>query len=94
MVTAKTAIKTYNTLKAKHPDAFILFRNEGVYNVLQADATAAAQTLGITKYEEVDKNIGIFFVAYFESFKLDTYLPLLIRAGHRVAIADYPPEKD
>ena len=93
MVKATTAIKTYNTLKAKHPDAIILFRNEGVYNLLQADATAAAKTLGITRYEEADAKIGIFFVAYFESFKLDTYLPQLIRAGHRVAIADYSPEK-
>ncbi len=77
----------YKSLKAKHPEAVLLFRNGSFYNVFQEDARTAAQVLGITTYVENDPH-DTYFWAGFPSPALDTYLPRLIRAGHRVAICD------
>ena len=77
----------YKSLKAKHPDAVLIFRNGNYYNVFQEDARTAAQVLGITAYVENDPH-DTYFWAGFPSADLDTALPRLIRAGHRVAICD------
>ena len=87
----------YKSLKAKHPDAVLLFRNGSYYNVFQDDARTAAQVLGVTAYAENDPH-DVYFYAYFPSYQLDTYLPKLIKAGHRVAICDliaaHPPRQE
>jgi len=75
--------KQFDELKAKHPDALLLFRLGDFYETYEDDATAAAGILGITLTRQNDRNI-----AGFPYHALDSYLPKLIRAGKRVAICD------
>jgi DNA mismatch repair protein MutS len=83
----KNIYQTWAELKAKHPDAIILFRTGNFYKALQEDAAACARDLGITvkRNADTDKTQQ----ASFPIRALDTYLPKLIRAGHRVAICDF-----
>lgn len=78
----KAMIKQYKELKAKHPDAILLFRCGDFYEAYCDDAETCAQILGVTLTR---KN---YRLAGFPHYALDTYLPKLIRAGHRVAICD------
>lgn len=79
-----STLKQYYELKAKHPDALLLFRCGDFYECYKDDAQNAAKVLGITvTYSE---NYGA--LTGFPYHALDTYLPKLIRAGHRVAICD------
>lgn len=75
--------KKFQELKQKHPDALILFRVGDFYESYNIDANTCAEVLGIT-LSKIDGE----FVAGFPAQALDTYLPKLIRAGHRVAISD------
>ena len=81
-------MKQFFDLKAKHPDAVLLFRCGDFYETYCDDAVTAAQILGITLtkrnngYNKGDEMAG------FPHHALDTYLPKLIRAGKRVAICD------
>lgn len=76
-------MKQYNDLKAKHPDALLLFRTGDFYTSFDEDAVKAAESLGIT----LTKSKG-YRQASFPHHALDTYLPKLIRCGFRVAICD------
>ena len=71
--TENKMVKMFNELKAKHPDAVILFRVGDFYESFFDDAKKVTEVIGI---------------AGFPSHALDTYLPKLIRAGLRVAICD------
>ena len=81
-------MKQFFDLKAKHPEALLLFRCGDFYETYCEDAVIAAQILGITLthrnngYNKGDEMAG------FPHHALDTYLPKLIRAGKRVAICD------
>ena len=76
-------------LKKKHPDAIMLFRCGDFYETYCEDAVTAAQILGITLTHRKNKNgVAATEMAGFPYHALDTYLPRLIRAGHRVAICD------
>ncbi|MBQ4391928.1 MAG: DNA mismatch repair protein MutS [Prevotella sp.] len=81
-------MKQFFDLKAKHPDAVLLFRCGDFYETYCDDAVIASQILGITLtkrnngYNKGDEMAG------FPHHALDTYLPKLIRAGKRVAICD------
>ena len=81
-------MKQFFDLKAKHPDAVLLFRCGDFYETYCEDAVIAAGILGITLthrnngYNKGDEMAG------FPHHALDTYLPKLIRAGRRVAICD------
>ena len=78
-------VVTYHELKAKHPDAIFLFRCGDFYECYENDAVDIAKILGIT----LCGNSGIWSnLTGFPHHALDTYLPKLIRAGKRVAIAD------
>lgn len=77
--------KQYFELKAKHPDAILLFRCGDFYESYETDAIDCAYTLGITLTYERDSKTRM---AGFPHHALDTYLPKLIRAGFRVAICD------
>ena len=77
---------TYFRLKEKHPDALLFFRSGDFYNLYRDDATEAAKVLGL----EVKPSTECQVTATFPYMSLDTYLPKLIRAGHRVAICDSP----
>ena len=81
-------MKQYFDLKAKHPDAVLLFRCGDFYETYSTDAVIAAEILGIAltkRSNGKDKNVEM---AGFPHHALDTYLPKLIRAGKRVAICD------
>lgn len=77
----------YAAVKAKHPDALLLFRVGDFYETFGEDAIKAAQTLGIV---QTSRNNGGSDVelAGFPYHSLDTYLPRLVKAGHRVAICE------
>ena len=81
-------MKQFFDLKAKHPEALLLFRCGDFYETYCEDAIIASQILGITLthrnngYNKGDEMAG------FPHHALDTYLPKLIRAGKRVAICD------
>lgn len=77
----------YNTIKAKYPDALLLFRVGDFYETFGTDAIRASQILGIvlTKRANGEGNIEL---AGFPHHSVDSYLPKLVRAGLRVAICD------
>lgn len=80
-------LKHYYELKAKHPDALLLFRCGDFYETYCEDAEELAITLGLTitsRYNEYPR----VKMAGFPHHALDNYLPKLIRTGHRVAICD------
>ena len=84
-------MKQFYDLKAKHPDAMLLFRCGDFYETYNDDAVVAADILGITltKRSSVAGVSGnSTAMAGFPYHALDTYLPKLIRAGKRVAICD------
>ena len=83
-------IKQFDELKAKHPDAVLLFRCGDFYESYKEDAEAIAEILGITLTRRNGENISM---AGFPYHALDTYLPKLIRAGKRVAICDQLEDK-
>ncbi len=82
-------MKQFFDLKAKHPDAVLLFRCGDFYETYGEDAVTASQILGITLTRRNNGgNTGQTEMAGFPHHALDTYLPKLIRAGRRVAICD------
>ncbi|MDE7117474.1 MAG: DNA mismatch repair protein MutS, partial [Bacteroidaceae bacterium] len=83
--------KQFYDLKAKHPDALLLFRCGDFYETYNEDATVAADILGITltkRSSVAGTSASGTAMAGFPYHALDTYLPKLIRAGKRVAICD------
>jgi len=83
-------MRQFHDLKAKHPDALLLFRCGDFYETYQDDAVEAANILGITLTKRNNGGAGgdETAMAGFPHHALDTYLPRLIRAGKRVAICD------
>ena len=83
-------MKQFYDLKAKHPDAVLLFRCGDFYETYSSDAVTASEILGITltKRSNGGKGGAPVEMAGFPHHALDTYLPKLIRAGKRVAICD------
>ena len=80
-------MKQYNTIKAKYPDALLLFRVGDFYETFAEDAVKAAKILGIVlthRNNGGDKTE----LAGFPHHSLNTYLPKLVKAGERVAICD------
>ena len=84
-VTHLAYIQQFNEFKEKHPEALLLFRCGDFYETYENDAQIASEVLGITlTLNTRDKRK----MAGFPHHALDSYLPKLIRAGHRVAICD------
>lgn len=86
-------MKQFNELKAKHPEAILLFRIGDFYEAYDEDATKIGEILGITvtrkfNSEEKGSDGHTLRLAGFPYHALDTYLPKLIRAGLRVAICE------
>ena len=82
-------MKQFLDLKAKHPDAVMLFRCGDFYETYSTDAVVASEILGITLTKRNNGKAGqTIEMAGFPHHALDTYLPKLIRAGKRVAICD------
>ena len=91
-VTSKIAetplMKQFNQIKAKHPDAILLFRVGDFYETFGEDAKKASHVLGIVLTKRKNGAAGAVELAGFPHHSLDTYLPKLVRAGFRVAICD------
>ena len=81
-------MKQYFEVKAKHPDAILLFRVGDFYEMYGEDAVIGAEILGIVQTKRAN-GVGTHIeMASFPHHALDTYLPKLVRAGKRVAICD------
>lgn len=81
-------MKQYNSIKAKHPDAILLFRVGDFYETFGKDAIIASQILGIVLTKRKNGAASHIELAGFPHHSLDSYLPKLVRAGQRVAICD------
>lgn len=81
-------MKQYNQIKAKYPDACLLFRVGDFYETFGEDAVRAAAILGIVLTKRANGAAAYIDLAGFPHHSLDTYLPKLVRAGLRVAICD------
>ena len=93
MAEAKTTTETplmkqYNAIKAKYPGALLLFRVGDFYETFGKDAVAASKVLDIVLTKRGSGSASEIELAGFPHHSLDTYLPKLVRAGHRVAICD------
>ncbi len=93
MAEAKTTsetplMKQYNAIKAKYPGALLLFRVGDFYETFGRDAVAASKVLDIVLTKRGAGSASEIELAGFPHHSLDTYLPKLVRAGHRVAICD------
>ncbi len=90
---AKVASETplmqqHNAIKAKYPDAILLFRVGDFYETFGKDAITASAVLGITLTKRNNGNPAAAELAGFPHHALDTYLHKLVKAGYRVAICD------
>ncbi len=81
-------MKQYYGIKAKYPDAMLLFRVGDFYETFGEDAIRAASVLGIVLTRRANGSASFIELAGFPHHSLDTYLPKLVRAGMRVAICD------
>ncbi|MEH7890202.1 DNA mismatch repair protein MutS [Elizabethkingia meningoseptica] len=78
----------YNSIKAKYPDALLLFRVGDFYETFGQDAIKTSQILGIVLTKRANGSASHIELAGFPHHSLDSYLPKLVRAGMRVAICD------
>ena len=81
-------MKQYNQIKAKHPQAMLLFRVGDFYETFSEDAVKASKILGIVLTKRKNGTASHIELAGFPHHSLNTYLPKLVRAGERVAICD------
>lgn len=84
-------MKQYREIKAKHPEGLLLFRCGDFYEAYEEDAEKCAKVLGITLTHSSSakgREGKPIRMAGFPYHALDTYLPRLVRAGHRLAICD------
>ena len=81
-------MKQYFDIKAKHPDAILLFRVGDFYEMYGEDAVTGAEILGIVQTKKANGPGQTIEMAGFPHHALDSYLPKLVRAGKRVAICD------
>src|SRR5436190_22391485 len=93
MAETKTAsetplMKQYNAIKGKYPGALLLFRVGDFYETFGEDAIKASKILDIVLTKRGNGSVSETALAGFPHHSLDTYLPKLVRAGHRVAICD------
>ncbi len=81
-------MQQYNGIKAKYPDAMLLFRVGDFYETFGEDAVKASEVLGIILTKRGAGSESETALAGFPHHSLNTYLPKLVKAGHRVAICD------
>ena len=86
--TGTPLMKQYNAIKAKYPGALLLFRVGDFYETFGEDAIRASKVLDIVLTKRGNGSVSETALAGFPHHSLDTYLPKLVRAGHRVAICD------
>jgi DNA mismatch repair protein MutS len=81
-------MQQYYSIKAKYPDALLLFRVGDFYETFGEDAIKASGILGIVLTRRANGAASFIELAGFPHHSIDTYLPKLVRAGNRVAICD------
>ena len=81
-------MKQYAQVKAKHPDAILLFRMGDFFETFEEDAKITARVLGITLTRRGNGAAGETPLAGFPHHALDSYLPKLLKAGYRVAVCE------
>lgn len=81
-------MKQYNSIKARYPDAMLLFRVGDFYETFGEDAVKASKILGIVLTKRANGQASHIELAGFPHHSLDVYLPKLVRSGLRVAICD------
>lgn len=81
-------MKQYNAIKAKYPEALLLFRVGDFYETFGADAIKTSEILGIVLTKRANGAASAIELAGFPHHSLDTYLPKLVKAGQKVAICD------
>lgn len=81
-------MQQYTSIKAKHPDAILLFRMGDFYETFGEDAIKASEILGITLTKRANGAAATVELAGFPHHAIETYLPKLVRAGQRVAICE------
>ena len=81
-------MKQYNAVKAKYPDAILLFRVGDFYETFCDDAIIASEVLGITLTKRANGAASSVDLAGFPHHALDVYLPKLVKAGYKTAICD------
>jgi len=81
-------MKQYNQIKAKYPDALLLFRVGDFYETFGEDAIKASKILGIVLTKRNNSSANAIELAGFPHHSLESYLPKLVRAGQRVAVCD------
>ena len=88
-ITNTPLMMQYEEMKKKHPDAVLLFRVGDFYEIFGEDAIVVSDILGITLTRRANGKKASIELAGFPHHALDTYLPKLVRAGHRVAICEH-----
>ena len=88
VVSETPLMKQYNQIKARHPQALLLFRVGDFYETFGEDAIKASKILGIVLTKRGAGSPSEIELAGFPHHSIDTYLPKLVRAGQRVAICD------
>ena len=81
-------MRQYDEIKTKHPEAMLLFRVGDFYETFGTDAEKAAKTLDIILTKRSNGSASEVALAGFPHHALQTYLPKLVKAGHRVAIVE------
>ena len=81
-------MKQYNEIKAKYPDAILLFRVGDFYETFGDDAIKTSSILGIVLTKRSNGSASYVDLAGFPYHALDSYLPKLVKAGYRVAICE------
>lgn len=81
-------MKQYNEIKEQYPDTILLFRVGDFYETFGSDAVKASKVLGIVLTKRANGKASHIELAGFPHHSLETYLPKLVRSGHRVAICD------
>jgi DNA mismatch repair protein MutS len=81
-------MKQHKDIKAKYPDAVLLFRVGDFYETFSDDALIASRVLGITLTKRANGSAASVELAGFPHHSLETYLHKLVKAGYRVAICD------
>ncbi len=81
-------MKQYISIKAKYPDAILLFRVGDFYETFGEDAIVASNVLGIVLTRRANGSAAFVELAGFPHHSIDSYLPKLVRAGYKVAVCD------
>lgn len=81
-------MKQYLSIKAKYPDALLLFRVGDFYETFGEDAITASAVLGIVLTKRGNGSAQFVELAGFPHHSIDSYLPRLVRAGYKVAVCD------